>query len=284
MKAYRAPGGGIAFDSKRGYGDRPLELPCGQCIGCRIKHSRTWALRCVHEALMHRANSFITLTYDPEHLPKDLSVSVEDWQLFAKRLRKTGKFRFFHCGEYGSENLRPHYHAIIFGRDFSGDRVYYRGRPPRQLFVSPTLSKAWGKGFVSIGDVTYQSAAYVARYALKKRTGDQAEAAYTRVDHETGECWRVKPEYVTMSRRPGIGATWFEKYASDVYPDDVVIHDGKRFRPPRFYDGKIDEDLLLSLKAKRLEAARMRGDELNCERLAQREIYLESEYSDSRKL
>lgn len=73
---------------------------------------------------------------------------------------------------------------------------------------------------------------------MKKITGPMAEDYYSVYDQETGEIIENAraPEYTTMSRRPGIGAGWIEKYQADVYPDDFVVLRGKKMRPPKFYD------------------------------------------------
>lgn len=262
LKAYRAHGGGIAFSSKKGFSDRPFDLACGQCQGCRLERSRQWALRCVHEAQMHEQNCFLTLTYDQVHLPEDGSLHVEDWQKFAKRLRKrAGPFRFFHCGEYGDESGRPHYHAAVFGLDFSRDRLPLKRKGGHTLFESESLNETWGLGFATVGSLTWQSAAYVARYVMKKATGALAKERY-------GD---RRPEYTTMSRRPGIGSKWFEEFASDVYPSDEVVHEGKRYRPPRFYDSKLPEKELEILKRKRRSCVARHAKELTPERLRVRE-------------
>lgn len=302
LKAYKGPGGKIFFDSKKGFVDRPLELPCGQCVGCRAERSRQWALRCVHEAAMHTRidpvtgtrvpnNSFITLTYDDKHLPKDGGLHVEDWQKFAKRLRdRIGPFRFFHCGEYGDKFSRPHYHACIFGYDFTSDRVFLKDSQVSRfsqkkgfnaLYVSPLLTEAWGMGHCTVGNLTYESAAYVARYIMKKATGELAETEYLRADPVTGAVWNVRPPYITMSRggrggKGGIGKSWFEKFAGDVYPEDEVVHDGRRFRPPRYYDSLLSSEpsgevLLEELKSKRRSLADNRSEDLSHDRLRVRE-------------
>lgn len=272
LSAYWAPGGGVAFDSRKGYADRPLSLPCGQCIGCRVERSRQWALRCVHEAQMHDANSFVTLTYDQEHLPPDGGLHVEDWQKFAKRLRKAcGPFRFFHCGEYGDTSRRPHYHACLFGVDFRADRIVLRRSGESTLYVSPLLSRTWGMGHCVVGELSYESAAYVARYVVKKLTGPQGESAYSRIDPRTGELLQLSPPYVTMSRRPGVGSRWISEFGSEVFPSDEVIHKGRRFRPPRFYDAKLSEKDLAFIRAKRLARVAARKADLSSERLAVRE-------------
>lgn len=241
---------------REGFVDRPVDLPCGQCITCRLAKAQAWATRAVHEAQMHERNCFITLTYDDEHLPEDGSLDVRDWQLFAKRLRKkVGPFRFLHCGEYGDNTHRPHYHALLFGLDFHRDRKpwNYHGSSS-QLWISDTLESTWGQGFTSIGPLTEQSAAYVARYTVKKATGPGGAERYRRIDLTTGEEFYVRPDYATMSRRPGIGSSWLEKYHRDVYPSDQVVHNGRKLRPPEFYDRRLeasDPGLLADLKEQR---------------------------------
>lgn len=240
LKAYRGAGGSVVFSAKEGFGDRPLVLRCGQCLGCRIDRSREWALRCVHEASLHERNCFVTLTYRGKDLPRDLSLDVRHWQLFAKRLRKrVGRFRFLHCGEYGDTNLRPHYHACLFGVDFS-DRELFQQKRSGNVYSSKLLEELWGLGFCTVGDLTWQSAGYVARYTLKKVTGPLRQERLLRVDAETGEEWSVRPEYVTMSRRPGLAAAWFDRYQSDVFPDDEVVHDGKRHAVPDYYMRRLE--------------------------------------------
>lgn len=231
----------------------PLQVPCGKCIGCRLDHSRMWATRCVHEAKMHDKNCFLTLTYNNEHLPENHSLVKRDMQLFWKRLRKEigSQIRYFQCGEYGSKLNRPHYHAIVFGFDF-GDKYLFSLNNNQPLYRSPTLERLWPYGFTTIGNVTFESCAYVARYCLKKVGGDKKAEHYG--DKE--------PEYVCMSRRPGIGTAWLKKYLTDVYPADVCMTRlGTKghimpLRPSRFYDSifdTIDPDAMASVKARRKE-------------------------------
>lgn len=245
-------------------------------------------MRCCHESQCHKDNCFITLTYDDEHLPSDLSVDVVHWQNFARLLRKRmGSFRYFHCGEYGDKNLRPHYHAILFGLDFADKVRLKKNALGDWLFTSELLSSCWKKGFSTVGAASYRSAAYVARYAVKKATEPNSEnphvlekqkrvfKRYERIDQETGEVFYVKPEYVTMSRRPGIGANWLERYESDVYPIDHVVLEGRVFRPPRFYDERVDENMMFDLKKKRFIKARENEHEYTPERLKEKEKALE---------
>lgn len=220
----------ISFSGRGHYQDRPgdvLELPCGQCIGCRLERSRQWAIRCVHEAQLYDDNCFITLTYRPEELPPGGTLVLKHFQDFMKRFRfhYGNGIRFFHCGEYGERGGRPHYHACIFNFDFK-DKVLFKEERGVKLYVSEKLQLLWPFGFSTLGDVTFESAAYVARYITKKITGEMAAQHYG----------NRKPEYVTMSRRPGLGAGWFAKFGSDVFPLDHVVLRGKEMRPPRFYD------------------------------------------------
>lgn len=294
VKAYRSPEGGVVFNSKQGYADRPLELPCGQCRGCRLERTRQWALRLVHEASLHQANSFITLTYSDEHLPRDGSLDVDHFQRFMKRLRKARpgrRLRYYHCGEYGDENLRPHYHACLFNEDFAGDRQLWKTTDHGPLWTSPELESIWGMGYAVVGDLTWSSAAYVSRYVMKKRTRpgssnpevrrrqEEEFERYARADLETGELYYVKPEYSTMSRRPGLGKGWYEKYKDEVFPDDFVVHDGKKQSVPQFYMRQLEEerpDLASSVKSRRKDAAyKYRGNNTE-ERLRVREEVLEA--------
>lgn len=224
----------------------------------------------MHEAQMHEATSFLTLTYTDDQLPVDNSLDVEHWKRFAKRLRKAkGPFRFLHCGEYGDnpDLPRAHYHACIFGHDFTEDREYYRmsgaGFP---VYVSRELNRIWGHGMAFIGDLTFDSAAYVASYTMKRITGDDQVEHY--LDPHTGAL--RKPEYATMSRRPGLGSTWFDKYVDEVYPEDFVVAKGLKLRPPKYYDDLLEErdpDLWEQVKTKRREHVVKHQGDLTPERL-----------------
>lgn len=199
------------------------------------------------EAREHEANSFVTLTYDEAHKPADGSLSVRDWQLFAKRLRRAGyRFRFFMCGEYGEKTKRPHYHACLLGQDFAQDREPIRQAGGFDYFVSPTLAKAWDKGFHLIGNLTFDSAAYVARYVTKKVYGQAGDFVYMRVDSESGEIWFVKPEFALMSRGGrngrGLGYAHFAKWRDELYDRDECVVGGKTFAVPRYFDSLLGED------------------------------------------
>lgn len=189
---------------------------------------------------MHSDNCFLTLTYDDAHIPERSNLSYRDFQLFLKRMRKgRPEFKFYMCGEYGSENGRPHFHACIFGYDFP-DKTYWRkSASGAKCYRSAQLERLWPYGHCEIGEVTFESAAYVARYIMDKRNGDQAADHYMRVDPDTGEVYWLQPEFTQMSRRGGIGLSFFNRYFSDIYPHDYVVVNGAKVKPPKFYDRKL---------------------------------------------
>lgn len=257
----------ITFSEASGFGS-PVQVPCGQCLGCRIERSKMWSIRIVHEAQFHAESAFLTLTYSPEHLPAGGTLVLEDYRNFVKRLRShlwrnhRRRVLFFGCGEYGDLTLRPHYHFIILGHGFLEDRQRI-GRNPQgdSLYTHPDLQKLWQLGNSMVGAVTQQSAAYVARYSLKKVTGDKARAAAHYGDR--------KPEFMTCSN--GIGAKWFQQYEADCFPDDFIVHKGRKHRVPKYYDQKLPPEKLEIIKAARLERAAQYAWNQTPERLAVRE-------------
>lgn len=199
-----------------------------------------------------------------------------------KRLRKhlttrnqstKGGVRFYMCGEYGEQLGRPHYHYALFGEDFREDRREWRKSPSgAQLYRSETLEKLWPHGNAEIGELTFESAAYIARYIMKKITGDKADEHYKRMDPETGEFYWLPPEFNVMSRRPGIGAEWMKRYRTDVYPHDHVYMNGRKMKPPRYYDKLLT--LVDAYAFEEIQAARQEGinhSDNTPERLATRE-------------
>lgn len=239
----------IKFGLPKHSNQESLVLPCGQCIGCRLERSRQWAVRCVHEASLHKENSFITLTYAPEHLPEDGSLDKRHFTLFMKKLRfkiAPIKVRYFMCGEYGEQLARPHFHICLFGYDFPDKTLWKITNTGERLYSSEALSKIWGKGFVTLGSVTHESAAYVARYVMKKITGkgknklNKAGLSHYETIDDNGEIHHLEPEYTNMSRRPGLARGWFEKFGSDVYPSDQVVSKNGISKPPRYYDNLLE--------------------------------------------
>lgn len=248
---------------KRGYfslgappGASPVALPCGQCVGCRLERSRQWAIRLMKECKLHDRSSFLTLTYHDDHLPRlkdgTPTLVLEDVQLFLKRLRKhfsPHPLRFFQCGEYGEQTSRPHHHMILFGEDFCKTRLPGpSSRSGYAQYTSPLLDSLWSKGRCTISEVSFESAAYVARYALKKVTGSPS------AQHYRGR----KPEFITMSRNPGIASGFFDEFKTDIYPHDEIVPgpDRPASLPPKYFDKlleKVDPAMFERVKKKRVE-------------------------------
>lgn len=248
----------------------PTYRPCGMCIGCKLEYSRQWAVRCTHESSLYKDNCFITLTYDDKNLPEDQSIHKSELQNFIKRLRKhcePNKIRYYGCGEYGAQLGRPHYHLCLFNHNFNDRKIFryngptskfngkYRTGNNHSLYISKDLSKIWRKGFSTIGDMSFESAGYTARYCTKKITGKWQSDHYK----------EKQPEFALMSRRPGIGTEWLKKYLTDVYPKDYHTLNGVKMRPSRFYDSimeKIDKEKFEEIKQKRIKNAIKRDEKI----------------------
>ncbi len=241
----------------------------------------------MHEAHLHDHNSFITLTYDEKNLPPDLGLRKSHWQLFVKKLRKWGdkfgqtKIKYLHSAEYGDEHKRPHYHACLFGCNFP-DKKFWKTRDDYNIHTSNILDILWGKGFTTVGDVNWQSAAYVARYALKKINGNQRNIPdektglyhYERTHLHTGQIVEVLPEYSTQSRNPGLGKNFLTKYMDDIYPWDEVIVNGHPTRPPRYYDNQFElsePEQMELIRQRRIQVMENHIKDNTRPRLAQRE-------------
>ncbi len=239
-----------------------------------MDRSLQWAVRCVHESKLHKQNCFITLTYDDENLPHSGTLCKKDFQQFIKNLRQKiapMRFRFFHAGEYGTENNRPHYHALLFNLDFK-DRKLYKIDNKVKIYTSKFLDSIWKKGFTTVGDLTMASCAYVARYVIKKHS--RAEDYYYKIDEERGEIQRIEQEYCTMSNRPGIGHKFFQKYKKEIYPDDFIVIKGTRHKVPKYYDyqlEKTNKKIYNSIKIKRKYQASKNAENNTQQRLAVRE-------------
>lgn len=264
-----------------------MDVACGQCTGCRLERARQWAVRCEHEMSLYQDNCFITLTFDDEHLPDDESINVRDMQLFFKRLLKRfapRKIRRLYCGEYGEDNLRPHYHAILFNVDFPDRKVFKRLPSGHTIDTSAILGELWPYGFSSVGTASFESAAYVASYCLKKVTGDPAADHYRRITRY-GEEVQVVPEFANMSK--GIGKGWYDKFERDVFPANRVVSRGNRVgMPPRYYAKKFAEKKPLvweALQDMRLEAGEAQAWNNTPERLAVREQVLLSRLSHGKR-
>ncbi|UDN67774.1 replication initiator protein [robinz microvirus RP_112] len=260
LKAYlsgsRTPAGKslITFNPVKSiHSGSPMEIPCNNCMGCKLERSRQWSIRMMHEAGFHPQNSFLTLTYDDQAVPIDYGLNLRHLQLFFKKLRKSlapSRIRFFACGEYGDLNGRPHYHAIVFNYD-PPDRLFHSRSPSGEsIYCSATLSGLWGHGHAVTQDVTHKSCAYVARYVTKKiRSSDTYGAdRYYRLSPVDGAFHQVRPEFAVMSRRPGIGHSYVGRFKSDFYPSGFIIVDGVRQAPPKYYISQLTEKEQTRLK------------------------------------
>ncbi len=261
LKGYKDPhSGGIVFYKT----STKMEVACGQCLGCRSDRALMWAMRIVHESTLYEdqhGNCFVTLTYRDRsecnaeqlkkghYVPGDFSLNKTHFQKFIRRLRKhfkNQKIRYFHCGEYGDESQRPHYHACMFNVSFD-DMQLYQSNEGIHTFSSPTLEELWPYGFATVGELNFETAAYTARYILKKITGRQANDHYLRSDSYGVAFW-LEPEYITMSlgrKFPGgIGAGWYEKYKTDVFPADETPVPGKGVirKVPRYYETILESE------------------------------------------
>lgn len=228
-----------------------FQLPCGKCIECRLEYARQWAIRSIHQAQMHRDNSFITLTYSDENLTSS-KLKYIDFQLFAKRLRdkifrdfikvygkqnwhslskqqkketyEPLKISIFVTGEYGDKTKRPHWHAIIFNWRPHDTKLHYTNHRGDKVFTSETLSTLWPSGHAEIGSVTIESAGYVARYAAKK------------LGHGKDDEHDFHP-ISKKSAHQAIGKKWLEKYYKDVFSYGLlVLPDGQTSSIPRYYE------------------------------------------------
>lgn len=256
----------------------------------------------MHELQSHIHSQYVTLTYNDKSLPENGSLDKDHLQLFYKKLRKNfppKSIRHFSCGEYGEscgichhnrddcernnhhkfERIigRPHYHAIIYGLKLN-DRNYYTNHNGNNLYTSKYLNKVWSHGNVIIGDVTFESCAYVARYILKKITGESADAHYyIQSDPATGQDISYNKEFVRMSNRPGIATDWYNKYSNDIYNNDegtVKIRNGIQSTPPRFYEEKFNKENPLrhqKIKTRRKEKAILNQEDNTTDRLLVKE-------------
>lgn len=283
-------GGPLSWHERRDM--RQLEIPCGQCTGCRLRYSAHWATRCMHEAKTHSVNSWVTLTYSDENLPEKFNTGLINpitkkiiysgtlykphMQTFLRTLRKrrfpprpkgggsggkinirqrlderisrcncascapaktlARKVRYYYAGEYGEKYGRPHYHICLFGITFADAKYEQTTDTGYKLYTSETITQLWPHGEHSIGELTWEAAAYTARYVMKKINGKKQKEHYKKIDVETGEIKSAMPEYCDMSRRPGLAQKWINQYMTSVYPHDRVIIRGKRTQPPRYYD------------------------------------------------
>ena len=198
-----------------------IVVPCGQCLACRLNYARMWSIRIMNEAKVHPASCFVTLTYDDAHLPENGTLVKSHLQDFLKKLRDKvgyGKLRFFASGEYGDRSFRPHYHLAVFGLSVSAADV-------------AVIKSVWCFGFVSVDALEVDSANYIASYTVKKQKGKKAKEYY--------ESKGIIPEFATMSLKPGIGATFLEKFGASLRTNGFCVAKGCKYKLPRYYEDKL---------------------------------------------
>lgn len=243
LTAYIAEGGGLTFHPMSKHGDsREIKIPCRQCLSCRLNRASEWQTRLVHEGKQHTSKIFLTLTYNDDNLPKYGSLETRHLQLFIKRLRKAIapiKIRYYACGEYGDTTRRAHYHAIIYGWEPSDGRLHSVGSSGDKLYVSALLSQLWTKGNHLYSPADEGTMGYVARYSVKKQTGQSGKDVYKHLDDDTGELTPIKPPFAIMSLKPMIGGDHLEKFQDDYFRLGSTIINGTRKPLPMAYVRKL---------------------------------------------
>ena len=246
----------LVFKKELSFSGIPIPVPCKQCTLCRLARAGEWASRAMHEKRMHSDSAFLTLTYRDEALtrtPDGATLVKRDLQLFMKRLRleRQSGLRYLACGEYGERTKRPHYHMLLFNTCFP-DMKYHKMSGEKKLYASAELDSLWKLGDCLIGEVEFESCAYVAGYVVKKITGELAASHYGA---------RV-PEFQVQSL--GLGRSYYERYASEIHAHDTVVMRGHEVKVPRYYDyrrNKVDPDGVEALKKeRRLRAMKFKAD------------------------
>jgi len=224
-----------------------IMLPCKKCLACRLTYAREWATRCVHEASKYTDNSFLTLTFDNEHLPADQCLDPQIHVAFMDKLRDyvgERKIRYYMSGEYGEQNGRCHLHYLCFNWTPPDPIFLRKTKTGHPVYQSETLARLWGRGFVTIGNVSFQSAGYVARYVVKKSKSDTSEQERVWWNPNTEEYQIRTPEFNRMScgtRKDGlggIGKSWITdpQNLADTLRDDNVIINGQTMPVPAYYN------------------------------------------------
>ena len=237
-------------------------IPCGQCVECRLNHARDKANQMILEKAMYPEEEcwFITLTYSDENIPfhktcnvdtgeikEGVSLDKSDAQKFIKRLRDNyqrkynvppGYIRYVLVGEYGSNTHRPHYHAIIYGLPLDQTKLkkYKINELGQTIWTHKEIESIWGKGFVSIGRVTWESCCYVARYMMKKQYGNNK--------WYYNECGCI-PEFITQSLKPAIGRNYLLENLENIQKTDEIPIVNKstlqKVKPPKSFDNYMKE-------------------------------------------
>lgn len=169
-----------------------VQISCRKCWQCKERKIDDWAGRCIAESRTCKNSFMITMTYgrDGEGMSDHMNACVltySDVQKLWKRLRKDGyKFKYIVAGEYGSKNLRAHWHAIIF----------LEGNLPKiKLDGKIQQWDYWPHGHVVAETVHINSARYLCKYILKDENDEFSQSHFS------------------MSKKPPIGTNYFEQLA-----------------------------------------------------------------------
>lgn len=253
-------------------------IPCGKCIGCRLEYSREWANRAYLESKLYKQNWFVTLTYDEEHLKireedqdkngitywndgswngtldgKDLQKFMHDFRQIMKRQYNQDGIRFLACGEYGDKGERPHYHIILLNCNLPAETFY----KPRIInneyyYQNQIIEKAWKKGISNISEASWNNIAYTARYITKKINGATSDELYASKGQDK--------EFLRVSRKPGIGKPYYDKYKDTIYKYDNITIKNKEgvinCKPPKYFDSLYEKEE--PKKFKRIERKRQK--------------------------
>lgn len=256
----------------------PLDIPCDKCDKCQAANATAWGVRCAMEMHMHKQSTFLTLTYDEEHVshslvPRHMTLFMKRFRKFVDKHHPNTKIRLYQCGEYGEKTHRPHHHALIFGYDFPDQEFHSTTSKGEKIFSSEILDKLWGQGQCKIGKATIASAIYIAKYIGKKLygktdsdgvlySGGSKNTDYTRLDKETGELQTLHKEYASHSNNMGIGHSFYRKYKHDMFPQGRIpflttTGKMKEFPVPQyFYKQLAADDPQLFLQAKAIRDKR----------------------------
>lgn len=235
------------------------QIACGHCWACKLNYSAQWATRIMYECKNSDNNYFITFTYDDDHIPipetaeyngetfindgtwsgslfpDDITRFINSLRKHLERDKNHQGIKYFYAGEYGETTKRPHYHMIIMNCPLDIKQFYdfHIDERKKLHWKSTEIEKYWPEGMIDIGEVEFASAAYVARYCMKKLTDETNKKIYW----EQGKI----PEFVRMSRRPGIGKQYFLENMESIYDTDEIIvknfhGDQMKVKPPKAWD------------------------------------------------
>lgn len=249
-------------------------LPCGKCIQCVNKRSKSWEIRSIFEMLRYGKNCCcLTLTYDDEHLttlPKSVTfnneevniddnkngiINYKDVQDFVKRLRKHFKFRreikYICSSEYGgSGTLRPHYHILLFNYspvDIDTSKVR-KSKKGTLLYKSPFLTKLWGKGFVDVGKADLQSARYISQYCCKNFLKERkCASSYDKLLLKVKNSISKESLHASI----GLGLYYFKSCMHNIIQSGCIKYGKFTYSIPRYFINKLESiNLKLFTKVK----------------------------------